>query len=1076
MALTAVRRRLGARARTGVAVCALLSIAPLARAAVSTRPNVLFPPNAPLSAGGPVPLSAYAQMRWRLIGPFRGGWATMAAGVPSAPNTFYIGTAGGGVWKSVDAGRTWQSIGAHLPPAIGAIAVAPSAPRTIYVGTGQVAPRYDVAAGRGVFKSTDGGRTWHYLGLAATRDIGRIWIDPHNADVVVVAAMGHLYGPNHQRGIYRTTNGGKTWQHVLYINDQTGVVDLAADPSNPKLLFAAAWQMRDWPWLDYFEPHGGPGSAIYRSADGGKTWTRLSGGGWPSGPLGRIGLAVAHTARGTRVYAAVDSATQGGVWRSDDGGTHWQRVNDDESVFGNWYFARLTVDPSNPNVVFSAGQSIRRSSDGGRTWHIIKGAPGGDDYHFVWINPLHPNHWIAAADQGATVTVDGGRSWSSWYNQPTGQFYHVAADNRFPYWIYSGQQDSGSVGTETSSNYGTLTWRSWHPVGGDERDYMVPDPTDPNLVFGSGLGGRVTRWDAHTGQVANVSPYPIVSYGAAPYTVKYRYGWVTPLVFTATKPYALLLGAQVLFRSVNLGTTWKIISPDLTGKIAGTRGCTAAATGALARACGFGVISAIAPSPRSAGEIWVGTDSGLVQLTRDDGAHWRNVTPPQLKPWEKISSISPSAHQLGTAYVSVDNQRQDDFHPYILRTHDFGAHWRRIVTGLPAHQPVSVVCADPRRAGLLYAGTTEGAYVSFDDGAHWQSLQQNLPVSSVRDIKVRDNDLVLATHGRSVWIMDDITALRQMSAVHPGAVTLFKPASAIRLRPAGFTGTPLPKSEPTAANPPNGAYIDYVLPAGVKGPVTVSILSADDRIVRRYSSADYVPPPDPATLKYAPEWVPPPMIPSAAPGMHRLVWDLHYAKPAAPGAKGPEQPGVWAPPGRYTAELTVAGRTYRQPLLVKPDPRVKVSQAALMSQFHLAQKVERAEFRASQAEAAAVKLLDALDTRMKRGRVQRGVLAALYARARHLSGEQPFPAHHRGFGSPPPRNLQSLAMLSQALVRLERAVDGADAAPSPDAVRGYTILSRELNATLMKWQHLEQVDVPKANQQLTRAGAAPLAG
>ena len=1072
MALTAVRRRLGARARTGVAVCALLSIAPLARAAVSTRPNVLFPPNAPLSAGGPVPLSAYAQMRWRLIGPFRGGWATMAAGVPSAPNTFYIGTAGGGVWKSVDAGRTWQSIGAHLPPAIGAIAVAPSAPRTIYVGTGQVAPRYDVAAGRGVFKSTDGGRTWHYLGLAATRDIGRIWIDPHNADVVVVAAMGHLYGPNHQRGIYRTTNGGKTWQHVLYINDQTGVVDLAADPSNPKLLFAAAWQMRDWPWLDYFEPHGGPGSAIYRSADGGKTWTRLSGGGWPSGPLGRIGLAVAHTARGTRVYAAVDSATQGGVWRSDDGGTHWQRVNDDESVFGNWYFARLTVDPSNPNVVFSAGQSIRRSSDGGRTWHIIKGAPGGDDYHFVWINPLHPNHWIAAADQGATVTVDGGRSWSSWYNQPTGQFYHVAADNRFPYWIYSGQQDSGSVGAETSSNYGTLTWRSWHPVGGDERDYMVPDPTDPNLVFGSGLGGRVTRWDAHTGQVANVSPYPIVSYGAAPYTVKYRYGWVTPLVFTATKPYALLLGAQVLFRSANLGTTWKIISPDLTGKIAGTRGCTAAATGALARACGFGVISAIAPSPRSAGEIWVGTDSGLVQLTRDDGAHWRNVTPPQLKPWEKISSISPSAHQLGTAYVSVDNQRQDDFHPYILRTHDFGAHWRRIVTGLPAHQPVSVVCADPRRAGLLYAGTTEGAYVSFDDGAHWQSLQLNLPNAWVKDLLVHDGDLIAATQGRALWVLDDLAPLRQLTpAVVASPAHLFAPEPAWRVHPDNNVDTPLPSSTPQGQNPPAGAILDYWIGPHTRGPVSLSIYDLQGQRIRRFVS-DAPPASIHANRYFAKRWLKPAERLSATPGMHRFIWNLRYRRPPAIAYSYSMQAvfdhntptsvdGPYVLPGLYRVVLSAGGQTYRAPLVVRLDPREHVSSADLRALLAYSQSIGGALGRVKalyEAQQPVHRALTRLQGRIAAGRAPRrlaGSIARLTART-------------AGTGS------EGMLTLNRRLGALEASAESADRPPTVADEQVLRGLIGQFKTAVAHW-HQTVAAVERLNAQLRTAGLAPIA-
>ncbi|MGH8296791.1 MAG: WD40/YVTN/BNR-like repeat-containing protein, partial [Steroidobacteraceae bacterium] len=619
--MTATDRRSQAPRLAGVSILALVSAfaaalllggpLPAQAQGVAAAAQVPFP-RGRARQEGPVPLFAYSQLKWRLVGPLRGGWATMAAGVPGSPNTFYFSGAGGGIWKTTDAGRTWRPIGRGLPPAIGAIAVAPSAPDTIYVGSGQVAPRYDVGSGRGVFKSTDGGKTWQPLGLAATRNIGRIWVDPRNPDVVVVAALGHLFGPNPQRGIYRSTDGGKSWVHVLAINDHTGVVDLASDPANPDLLYAAAWQVHDYPWLDYFEPMSGPGSGIYRSTDGGATWTRLAGNGWPQGPLGRIGLAVTHTPQGTRIYATVASKTEGGVWRSDDGGSHWQRVNTDAGTFGNWYFSRLTVDPRNPDVVYSAGQSIRRSSDGGKTWTIIKGAPGGDDYHFLWIDPDHPDHWITASDQGAVVTVDDGKTWSSWYNQPTGQFYHVAADDRFPYWIYSGQQDSGTIGAASRSDYGALTFRDWHPVGGDERDYMLPDPDDPNLVFGSGMGGRVSRFDASTGQVANVSPWPIDSYGARPTTVKYRYGWVTPLAFTQTQPHALLYGAQVLFQSTDLGDHWQVISPDLTGTEAHAQGCNGQLAGEQARACGFGVISTIAPSPRSAGLIWVGTDSGLI--------------------------------------------------------------------------------------------------------------------------------------------------------------------------------------------------------------------------------------------------------------------------------------------------------------------------------------------------------------------------------------------------------------------------------------------------------------------------------
>ena len=1048
----------------------LLCLAVLPGAAIQAHQppaQVPFPAAATLAAAGPLPQSALAALRWRLVGPFRGGWATMAAGAPQYPNTFYIGTAGGGVWKTVDAGRTWDAVGNTLPPSIGAIAVAPSSPDTVYVGTGQAAPRYDVGEGEGVFKSTDGGRTWHSLGLASTRHIGRIWVDPNNANVVLVAALGHLYGANTQRGIYRSTDGGKTWQHVLYINDQTGVVDLAADPGDPKLLYAAAWQMRDWPWLDYFEPHGGPGSGIYRSTDGGQHWTRLQGGGWPQGPLGRIGLAVTHTANGTRIYAAVDSVTEGGVWRSDDGGEHWQRVNHDEDVFGNWYFARLTADPRNPDVVYSAGQSIRRSTDGGRTWHIIKGAPGGDDYHFLWINPLHPDHWITASDQGAVITVDDGRTWSSWYNQPTGQFYHLAADNRFPYWIYSGQQDSGTVGAASRSDYGSLTLRDWHPVGGDERDYMVPDPDDPNLVFGSGLGGRVSRWDALTGQVANVSPYPVNSYGADPLKVKYRYGWVTPLVFTPTTPHALLLGAQVLFRSTDLGQSWQVISPDLTGAVTGTPRCSTAATGELARRCGFGVISAIAPSPLKRSEIWVGTDSGLIQLTRDGGRHWENVTPPALAPWEKVSAVSASSLDPGTAYAAVDDKRRDDFRPHVFRTHDYGQTWTEIDTGLPADQPVKVVRADPVRPDLLYAGTDRGVFVSFDDGAHWQSLSLNLPNVRVSDLLVHDDDLIAATEGRGIWVLDDVTPLRQLSAgVLAAPAHLFAPEVAFRVHPNNNRDTPLPPSTPQGQNPPAGALIDYWLGPGVHGPVTLAIYDFKGRLVRRFAS-DETPRLIHADRYFARTWLRPAEQLSASPGMHRFVWNLRFARPQAisysysmAAVFGEDTPtavdGPFVLPGIYSIVLTVEGQTYRAPLVVRLDPRVHVSRADLRSLLSFSQRADAALARARQlydAQRLAHLALQKLAVGIKAGPGAHALLRPVEQLSAATAQRGP----------------DSLRALSRQVSSLEADAESADMAPTVAQQSALAASLKSLDLAAQRWK-ASVAGLHRLDQALRRDG------
>jgi photosystem II stability/assembly factor-like uncharacterized protein len=1048
----------------------LLAAAPAAPAQdVAAAAEVPFPQGAAV-ARGPVPGSAYAQLRWRLVGPFRGGWATMAAGVDGSPDTFYFSGAGSGVWKTTDAGRTWRSVGHGLPPAIGALAVAPSAPDTLYVGTGQVAPRYDVGSGHGVFKSTDGGRSWRSLGLAATHNIGRIWIDPRNADIVVVAALGHLFGPNGQRGIYRSTDGGKTWTHALAINPDTGVVDLAADPTNPNLLYAAAWQVRDYPWLDYFEPLSGPGSGIYRSTDGGATWTRLAGNGWPQGPLGRIGLAVTHTPQGTRIYATVASDEEGGVWRSDDGGDHWRRVNDDGGTFGNWYFSRLTVDPRNPDIVYSAGQSIRRSTDGGRHWTIIKGAPGGDDYHFLWIDPQHPDHWITASDQGAVVSVDDGKTWSSWYNQPTGQFYHVAADNRFPYWIYSGQQDSGTIGAASRSDYGALTFRDWHPVGGDERDYMLPDPDDPNLVFGSGMGGRVSRFDATTGQVANVSPWPINSYGARPTTVKYRYGWVTPIAFTPTKPHALLYGAQVLFQSTDEGDHWQVISPDLTGQQAHAGGCTGQVVGEQARACGFGVISAIAPSPKSAGLIWVGTDSGLIQLTRDDGQHWQNVTPPALRPWEKVSTIDASALDPATAYAAVDDHRQDDFHPHVLRTHDYGKSWQEIDTGLPAYQDVPVVRADTVRGGLLYAGTSDGVFVSFDDGDHWQSLRLNLPPARVNDLLVHGDDLIAGTQGRAIWVLDDVTPLRQLSAaVLAAPAHLFAPEVAWRVHPDNNKDTPLPPETPEGQNPPAGAVIDYWLGKGIQGPVTLDIYSFTGKLVREFSSAT-APAHSEADRYFAADWLRPAERLAAEPGMHRFVWNLRYPRPQAisyaysiAAVFGEDTPtavdGPFVLPGIYSVVLTAGGQQYRAPLVVQLDPRVHASTADLRSLLTYSRSLCAALEQAStiyEAEKPAHDQLEALARRLASGHEDRTLLHAIETlRDETAAGEK------------------DLGRITGRVSALEADAESADLAPVPASQQVLEQESTALDQASHAWDKTRAA-IGRLNARLRRAGLPPV--
>ena len=740
-----------------------------------------------------VPLQTYGGMQWRLVGPFRAGWATMAQGIADEPNTFYFGGAGGGVWKTNDAGRTWLPLMQHEESSsIGAIAIAPSNPKIIYVGTGQVALRYDMLSGDGVYRTEDGGVTWKNIGLKDTRHIGRILIDNKNPDRILVAAMGHAFGPNKERGVFLTKDGGHSWHHVLFIDDSTGAVDLAADPSYPKVVYSALWKMQMHPWLDYFMPQTGLSSGIYKSEDGGEHWQKLNGGGLPDGPLGRIGLAVAPGSKGEIVYATIIASGRGsGFYKSTDAGKSWQYMNKDGGL-ANSYFSRVTVDPKNPDIVYVMDRSIHLSEDGGKTFTIFKGAPGGDDYHFLWINPSDPTHMITASDQGCVVTVNGGKSWSSWYNQPTGQFYHIAADDQFPYKIYSGQQDNGTVGILSRGPYGVIEDRDWHPVGGDERDYDIPKPGNPDLVFGSGLGGPVSRFNEVTRQVAAVSPWPISSYGARQTKVRYRYTWITPIAFSPIKPYPLYFGAQYLFKSTDDGDHWKKISPDLSGKVEGSKDYFNPDL-AQAKEAGYGVIFSIAPSPIKQNIIWVGTDDGLIQLTTDNGNHWRNVTPPSVPVWARIDAVTPSPFNPGAAYAAVNTHRLNKDEPLIIKTTDYGKTWQKIIRGLPTDEYVNVVRTDSVRKGLLFAGTNRSVYVSFDDGSNWQPLGLNFPTTTVNDLIVHDNDLIAGTQGRGIWILDDIEPLREITpATASAAAYLFHTADAWRLRADENRDTPWP--------------------------------------------------------------------------------------------------------------------------------------------------------------------------------------------------------------------------------------------------------------------------------------------
>lgn len=883
-------------------------------------------------------------LRWRLVGPLRAGWSTCAEGIPDEPDTFYFGAADGGVWKTTDAGNTWQSIADSAPfSSVETMAISGGPKRVIYVGTGQTSTRYDIMEGNGVFKTEDDGKTWKSLGLADTLHIGRILVNPTDPNVVLVAALGHVFGPNAERGVFRSTDGGERWTKVLFADENTGAVDLASDPAYPNIIYAATWQLRLRPWLSYFEPQVGPGSGIWKSTDGGQTWKQTSRNGIPPGLLGRIGLAVAPQTNGQRIYAAIMVGEKGGLFRSDDGGDSWKLVNKDSTI-PSTYFGRLTPDPANPDVLYVPGVHSRRSTDGGQTFVSVKGAPGGDDYHFYWINPKHPDHSVYASDQGTTVSVNGGLTWTPWYNQATGQFYRISTDNQFPYWIYSGQQDTGTVGTASRSDYGQLTFRDWHPVGGDERDYDLPDPDNPGIIFGSGLGGRLSRWDSTTGRVTNVAPWPASAYALLPTAIKYRYTWFTPIAFSPRPDHALYLGAQVLFRSLDKGKSWEIISPDLSGAEAKGSKCPDTVTTQQATACGYGVIYTINPSPLQDGLIWVGTDNGRVQLTRDSGKTWTNVAPPAVQDWSKISSIDASSIDPGTAYISVDRYRMDDRAPYIYRTHDFGKTWTPIVTGLPDGSWVNVVRQDPAQSKLLYAGTRTGVFVSFDDGDHWQTLQLNLPRTAVNDLQIHGDDLVIGTQGRAIWILDNASPLRHVTEMAAAsAPMLLPPAPAFRISRNENRDTPLPPEFPRTQNPPVGAVLDYFLPNASAQQVVFEIVNEQGEILSTFRSNDK-PQTLNATMRFPSFWVPPAATVTTKAGLNRFIWDLRLPRPksseydvsiaAVPGVDITLLPqGIPVLPGKYTVRLTADGKTSTQPLMVKSDPRVSVKLEDMQAQL-----------------------------------------------------------------------------------------------------------------------------------------------
>ncbi|MBX6365711.1 MAG: glycoside hydrolase, partial [Gemmatimonadetes bacterium] len=954
---------------------------------------------------------------------------------------FYIGVNGGGVWKTTDYGRSWVPIFDDQPTgSIGAIGMSESNPDVIYVGSGEGLQRPDLSTGDGIYKSVDGGKSWTHLGLRDGQQIAAIAVDPRTPDRLLVAVLGHPYGPNAERGIFRSTDGGKTFTKVLYRDEDTGGMDVAYDPTNPAVAYAVLWAARQAPWEVGSSWTLSDRNGFYKSTDGGATWRR-TGRGLPTAAdgLGRIGIEVSR-ADPKRLYAIVGAERGGGLYRSDDAGESWTLVNGDERLWGrDGDFNEVRADPKNPDVVYVANIVAWKSTDGGKTFTAWRGAPGGDDYHRLWIDPDDPRVILLTADQGAVVTVNGGETWSSWYNQPTAQFYHVNTDNSFPYRVCGGQQESGSACVQSRGDDGAITFREWHPVGVEEYGYAVPDPLDPDVVY----GGKISRYDRRTGQTQNVAPRQTRG-------PDFRVVRTQPVVFSPTDPHTLYFASNVLWKTTDGGRSWEKISPDLTRtsyEVPKNLGVFAPLDPEKGKH--RGVIYTIAPSYVKGSIIWVGTDDGLIHVTHDGGKTWRDVTPPELRaaPWSKISIMDASHTDTLEAYAAVNTFRLDDLRPHIWRTRDGGRTWQHVTAGIPDGGIVNVVREDPVKKGLLFAGTEREVYFSTDDGDHWRSLRLNMPAVSIRDLVIKDADLVVATHGRGFWILDDISPLRQLDALATSApAALLRPAPAWRFRWNKYTDTPLPPGEPMGENPPDGAILDYWLAAAPKAPVTLEVLDAAGTLVRRYSSADPAPPPrDEGNVPAY--WIRPPQRPQAAPGLHRFVWDLHWTPPAAPETGFPiaavpgntprEPRGPWALPGQYTVRLTVDGRSYTAPLTVRMDPRVKATPAELARQLETAQRLADAMRRDSVALAGI-------------GALRRRLAAA--PPAKHA------PAASPGAGASEAEQAArlegELRRIDGQLARLYDTVNEVDAAPTPALLAAVEDQLKALDDALARWAAL----------------------
>lgn len=1053
---------------TRLALALLVSVCP---AAVQAYPST--------EAAAVDQVKPFDGLQYRLVGPFRGGRATGVTGVPGDPSTFYFGAASGGLWKTTDGGAVWKPLWDKFPeasPAVGAVAVAPSNPNIVYAGTGEINIRGNVLTGNGLYKSTDAGKTWAYAGLRDTQVIGRIIVDPKNPDRLFIAALGHTFGPNKERGIYRSTDGGKTWENVLHVDEKTGGSDVAFDRTNPNILYAGMWQAYRHPWI---MESGGAGSGLYKSTDGGSTWTRLSGNGLPDGIWGRVNVAPSSDPK--RIYAMIEAA-KGGLYRSDDGGATWALINSKNDYKQRaWYFNTVFADPKDADVVYVLNTSLYRSKDAGKSFKSLR-TPHGDD-HELWIDPTNTRRMINGNDGGATITLDGGETWSSEMNQPTAQFYHIATDDQFPFRLYGDQQDNSSVSIASAGRSGGVGIEDYYEVGGGESGYIVPDPADANIIYGGGYDAAITRHDHHTGNEQEITPWPRNSMGWAAEGLEHRFQWTAPIM-VSKHDGALYFGAEVLFKSTDQGRSWSVISPDLTRN---DRSKQKSSGGPLTKDNTsveiYDTIFSIAEG-NDPKEIWIGTDDGLIQLTRDGGGHWQNITPPQMPEWATVDMVATDARHPGTAYVSADRHRLDDFKPYAFKTADYGATWTPIVDGIPDDAYVHVVRADPARDGLLYAGTEKGVFASYDDGAHWRPLQLNLPIVPVHDLAVHGDSLALATHGRAFWILDDLAPVRQWSdSVTSKKAYLFAPQAAnhtvfpTRLGALRYFG---------GANPPAGAVIDYWLspsfgtarpnpdekkddadkkdkaPDPLASRIKMEILDASGQVVAVIPQPEAKKPPKPSGEEAKAieggegdeedEGPSSPKLTHYA-GLNSFVWDMRYPNatsiPHSPLWAGSVR-GPRALPGAYQVRLTVDGKTQTQPLVIAPDPRGLASAADLQAQFDLHKQINAElttvhdtvlDIRTERAALEAKKASDpALASRID----------AANAKMTAIEEELIQPRAHASEDA-----LNYPVKLNNMIAALGSLVDSGDFAPTTQQIEEFTKLKSEADTQIAAWNALK---------------------